>query len=195
MSYSIIRIQKFSSSDVKGIEIHDLRKKDGISHTNKDIDWNRTALNYDLHAEQNINYQKTVKDKISALNLPKAVRKDAVVMAQALVTSDNDFFVDKSDMEIQEFFQLSYGFIRSKFGGKNIVSATVHMDERTPHMHVNFVPVTPDGRLSAKSLFTPASLRQLQDSFHNEVGKFYYLFLLAFCANDMRDKLLFHKQN
>jgi hypothetical protein len=94
-----------TSGSVKGIEIHDRREKDGISHTNKDIDWTRTALNYDVHPVQNSNYNKAVRDRISALNLPKAVRKDAVVMAQVLVTSDSGFFDDMSKERRDQLFQ------------------------------------------------------------------------------------------
>ena len=104
MSYGIVRVQKFSAGSIKGIEIHDRREKDRISHTNKDINWSKTGLNYDLHPQQNTNFQKAIKLRIGQLNLPKAVRKDAVVMAQVLVTSDHYFFMDKSPEQIRGFF-------------------------------------------------------------------------------------------
>lgn len=175
MSVGIVRVAKMGSGSVKGIEIHDRREKDGISHTNKDIDWERTSQNYDLHHAQNQNFHRAVKERITELQLPKAVRKDAVVMAQVLVTSDHDFFKGLSKGQQEQFFKDSYDFLKERYGEKNIVSATVHLDERTPHMHFNFVPVTEDGRLSAKSILTRQSLIEQQDKFQECVGQKYGL--------------------
>lgn len=170
MSVGIVRVAKMTSGSVKGIEIHDRREKD-ISHTNKDIDWERTKENYDLHPDQNRNFYKTIKERISELNLPKAVRKDAVVMAQVLVTSDHDFFKGLNKEQQKQFFKDSYNFLAERYGKENVVSATVHLDEKTPHMHFNFVPVTADGRLSAKSILTRQSLIEQQTAFYEHVGK------------------------
>lgn len=175
MSYGIVRIQKMASSSVKGIEIHDRREKDGISHTNKDIDWNRSKDNYDLHPAQNANFNQAVKNRIDQLKLPRAVRKDAIVMAQALVTSDHQFFENLSPEKTRQFFEDSYKFFCDRYGKENVISATVHMDEHTPHMHLNFVPVTEDGRLSARELFARANLRDLQDRHHEQVSRAYGL--------------------
>lgn len=174
MSYGIIRIQKMTAGSCKGIEIHDRREKEGISHTNKDIDWERTKNNYDL-LEQEKSFYRAVQNRISELELNRAVRKDAIVMAQALITSDHEFFENKTLEEQRTFFEDSLKFIEERYGKENLISATVHMDERTPHMHVNFVPVTEDGRLSAKTLFSKKSLSELQDHFHDRVGRSYGL--------------------
>lgn len=175
MSYGICRVQKMTAPAVKGIEIHDLREKEGCSHTNKDIDWSRSTLNYDLCSDLNRHFYGAVKRRIAELQLPRAVRKDAVVMAQVLVTSDRAFFDALSKEQTERFFCDSYAFLSARFGADNVVSSIVHLDEKTPHMHFNFVPVTADGRLSAKQLFTPASLRDLQDSFIEQVGSKYGL--------------------
>ena len=176
MSYGIVRIQKMTAGAVKGIEIHDRREKEGISHTNKDIDWTRTHENYDLHPDQNQNFNRAIKERISQLNLKRAVRKDAIVMVQCLVTSDRSFFENLSEDETKQFFQKSYEFLCQKYGNENVISATVHMDEKTPHMHFNFVPVTDDGRLSAKSIFRYRSdLGKLHDDFYASIGKSYGL--------------------
>lgn len=174
MSYGVVRVQKFHAGSVKGIQIHDRREKDGISHTNKDIDWSRTQLNYDLHTAQNKNFSKAIKDRIISLSMKRAVRKDAVVMAQVLVTSDHTFFKGLTENEQKQFFQDSYEFLKERYGKENVISATVHLDETTPHMHFNFVPVT-DGRLSAKAVLTKQSLIDQQTKFYEKVGKKYGL--------------------
>lgn len=169
MSYGVVRVQKMTSGSVKGIEIHDKRKKD-VSHTNSDIDWSKSQNNYDLHTDQNSNFNQAVKKRIDSLELSRAVRKDAVVMAQVLVTSDKAFFDGMSEHQQKEFFKDSYDFLAKRYGLENIVSAVVHLDERTPHMHFNFVPVTEDKRLSAKSVLTKSALTEQQTAFYNQVG-------------------------
>lgn len=154
-----------TSGTVKGIQIHDQREKE-YSHTNSDIDFSKSHLNEDLYNSERINFNHKVKEHIQELNLPRKVRKDAIVMCQCLVTSDKSFFDNLSPVEQNIFFQDSFNFIKEKYGEKNIISATVHHDETTPHMHVNFVPVTEDGRLCAKDLFKRADLIRLHDDFH-----------------------------
>lgn len=152
------------SGDVTGIQIHDRREKD-VSHTNKDIDWSRTHENVTLIERQGT-FQRAVKERIDGLDLKRAVRKDATVMVQAMITSDKAFFDGMTKPEQVEFLKKGYEFIKDRYGEENVVSATIHMDEKTPHVHVNFVPVTEDGRLSAKDLFGPKDLRTLQDDFN-----------------------------
>ena len=73
------------------------------------------------------------------------------------------------------FFEDAAAFFCERYGRKNVINATVHLDEATPHMHVGVVPVTKDGRLSAKTLFTPVELKQLQTDFARFVGTKYGL--------------------
>lgn len=205
MSYGIVRVQKMTSGSVKGIEIHDRREK-GKSHTNPDIDFSQSEQNYDLHPAQHENFYQAVKERIDQLELKRAVRKDAIVMAQVLVTSDGAFFAGLADEtasrqmrashevyasglpftqgEIEkaggadatrEFFQKAYDFLADRYGRENVISATVHMDEKTPHMHFNFVPVTEDGRLSAKDVLSRPRLIEQQTAFYEQVGKGYGL--------------------
>ena len=170
MSYGIVRIAKMTGGAVKGIEMHDERKKD-VSHTNKDINWSKSNLNYSLHDGEK-NYTKSINKKVSALNLPKAVRKDAIKMVQVLVTSDSNFFQNLSEEKQREFFKRCYGFISDRYGKKNVISANVHLDEKTPHMHLNFAPITVDGRLCAKDIFRyKTDLSKLHDEFFKNVGK------------------------
>lgn len=171
MSYGIVRIQKFKREAVKGIELHDQRAKE-VSHTNPDIDHSKSDQNYAL-AGNDADYLREVAERINKLS-GKAVRKDAVVMCQALITSDSTFFQKLSQEQQREFFKQSLNFIRSRYGEENILSATVHMDERTPHMHVNFTPIC-NGKLSAFKIFTRQELRDLHTDFYNSVGKIWDL--------------------
>lgn len=163
MSYGIIRMQKFSAERVRAVERHDCRT---ISDT---------TLCYDIHTAQITDFVAAVQGRIQQLCLPRAVRKDAVVMAQALVTSDLKFFQRKLPAQIHSFFRDSYAFLCERYGLENIISSTVHLDEAVPHMHVNFVPVTADGRLSAKSILTKHNFSEQQTAFYKCVGQRYGL--------------------
>lgn len=168
MSYGIVRVQKMTKGAIQGISNHDTRAKE--SKTNPDIDYEKSKQNYNL-SENTLTYHQKIKERISELPLKKAVRKDAIVMAQVLVTSDKSFFDGISQEKQKEFFQDSYNFLAERYGKENIVSAIVHMDEKTPHMHFNFIPVTEDSRLSAKEILTPKTLGKQHDEFYQQVGK------------------------
>ena len=84
-----------------------------------------------------------------------------------LITASPEFFKGKSPKEEQEFFQRAADFLIGRVGRENIVSAVVHMDEKTPHLHLTFVPLTKDNRLCAKEIIgNRANLTKWQDDFH-----------------------------
>lgn len=70
-----------------------------------------------------------------------------------LITASPEFFKGKSPKETAAFFQRAADFLIQRVGRDNIVSAVVYMEEKTPHMHLTFVPLTEDNRLSAKEIF------------------------------------------
>lgn len=144
------------------MQIHNQRESDNSK--NKDINKEKSYLNIDLHNLSSINYSRKVKEIIKeGYKGDRAIRKDAVLMTSTLITSDREFFSKlKRDEQIQ-FFKDSYDYLKDIYGKKNIVSATIHFDETTPHMHLLTVPLTDDGKLSAKIIFTRKSLRDLQE--------------------------------
>ena len=161
MSYFACHVEKFKSNDVRGLQIHNQRESSNSK--NNDIDPYRTILNYDLHNKDKINYNQRVKEIIAeGYKGAKAIRKDATVMTSTIVTSDKGFFDKLSLKEQRLFFEESYKFLKECYGEKNIVSAVVHMDEKTPHMHLIAVPLTDDGKLSAKTIIDRKFLRNIQ---------------------------------
>ena len=173
MSFLICRIQKYKKSDLQAIQYHNQRQTKGSS--NLDIDKERSHLNYDLINKEPISYTQAFNQRLKELKPEKTIRKDAVAMVGILVTSDKDFF-DKLHRNRQRFFfEDSLDFLKRKYGKENIVSANVHMDEKTPHMHVQVIPVNQDNKLSAKTIFNRQGLQKLQDEFHKSVGSSYRL--------------------
>lgn len=162
-------MQKLKQPAIKGIQIHNQREKE--SQTNADIRNELSHLNYDLVNPKSIDYNEKVNKMIEeGVTTGKAIRKDAVKVASFLVTSDSEYFQNLSEREERRFFESAYEFFADEYGEKNIAYAMVHKDEKTPHMHVGFVPITEDGRLSAKDFFgKKQQLAKLQDKFHDHM--------------------------
>ena len=160
MSFLVLHMDKFKKEAVRGIQSHNERERE--SHSNPDIDYERSAHNYNLHEPAAGNYAEAIQNRIDNLLLVKAVRKDAVHMCGLIVSSDSAFFEKLPPEEIRRFFEESKTFLTEFVGKENVISAMVHLDEKTPHMHFLHVPVTPDGRLNAKNIYTRESLKKLQ---------------------------------
>ena len=162
MSYMVCHFGKYKSGNVFGLQKHNQRENKNYS--NMDIDKARTPLNYDLVNQGNIiNYLKRVKSIIEANRISeRAIRKDATIYCECIISSDSDFFENLTEDKQKEFFKNSLDYLRSKIGEEFIISANVHLDETTPHMHVGFVPII-ENSLSAKKLIDRKFLREVQD--------------------------------
>lgn len=155
---------------IKGIQIHNQREKE--SHSNTDIRIEDKHLNYDLiHGDKQVDYKQEIQQVISSnVKSDKKIRKDAVLVTEFLVTSDTSFFNTLSPDEQKRYFETTKDFLAKRYGEQNLIYATVHNDEQTPHMHVGLVPVTKDGRLSAKDVVgNRMQLVKLQDDFNAHV--------------------------
>ena len=161
-------MEKYHKTDIAPVE-QENERDENYRANNPQIDPTRTRKNYNLIKRQR-SYTQFINDKIAALDLPTKVRKDAVLMCSFVVGSDRAFFGELSPQEQQQFFVDCTRFFAERYGEDNIVSAIVHMDETTPHLHLNLIPIA-DGRLSAKTLFGRKELQSLQTDFHSAVGK------------------------
>lgn len=161
MSYMVCHFGKYKSGNVFGLQKHNQRENDNYS--NIDIDKARTPLNYDLINKGNINYTKQIKTIIEAnRSSQRAIRKDATVYCECIVSSDSDFFENLAEDNQKKFFEKALEYLKDKIGEEFIISANVHLDETTPHMHVGFVPII-DNSLSAKKLIDRKFLMEVQD--------------------------------
>lgn len=172
MGYAVVHMMKIKAGGVRGIQSHNNREKP--SKTNPDIKPTETHKNYNIIPSQH--YQKDIKEKIKFFATEtKTVRKDAVVLCNFIVTSDEQTMKAMSEEQQQAFFESSFLWFSDRYGAENIINATVHMDETTPHLHIGIVPITDDGRLSAKKLFDRKEMTAIQTDFARDVGKHYGL--------------------
>lgn len=171
MAFAVVHMQKIKAGGIRGIQSHVNREHP--PKTNPDIDAKRTPLNYDLHPQDN--FYQYIKNTIkNSAPKTKTVRKDAVVMCGFIVTSDEQTMKAMSPDKQRSFFKDSLKWFSDRYGEENIINATVHMDETTPHMHLSIVPITGE-RLSAKALFNRKELTAIQTEFAQDVGKKYGL--------------------
>ena len=169
-NYGIFRIKKYDGGSIRGIEKH-VERQANSSNTNPDIDWSKTKNNFDLH-NQCGTYRQSIQRRLGECGIEK-VRKNAVQMVELLFTASHEFFQGKSNEEMRQYFQDCYEWACNKYGKENIISAQVPLDERTPHLHLEFVPIK-DGKLNARELFK-RPLTELQNEVHKQVFEKYGL--------------------
>ena len=170
MSYSIVRVSKVKSgTNTTGIQKHVQRENN--NYENEDIDHSKTHLNYDLVNDNKQNFNNLIEEKIEQNYTGKRkIRTDAVKHIDGLITSDSEFFNNQSPEDTKRFFEHAKTFLEQEYGKDNLLYATVHMDEKTPHMHYGVVPITTDGRLSAKEVVgNKKALTEFQDRFNEHV--------------------------
>ena len=162
MAYAILRFAKHKGGASKALSAHHERTKE-IYASNPDIDKSRTLQNYHLIAPR-WSYGQEIRHRIRMAGC--RVRKDSVKFVDTLVTVSPEF-AKAHDAEMPEYFNRAFEFLKERVGEENIISAVVHMDEKTPHMHLCFVPLTKDKRLSAKEILgNKKNMIRWQDDFY-----------------------------
>ena len=165
-----MRIEKRKLASVGRIGKHNERLKSEYK-SNPDIDSAKKDLNYHL-IEPRTSYRNAVLKRIEEVGARR--RKDSVVMQDCFIGATPEWIIQKPPEEQEQYFRHALAFFEEKIGKENIVSAVVHMDEKTPHMHFCFVPITKDGRLSSKEIIGgPKGLSKWQDEFYDHMAKQY----------------------
>ena len=161
--YAILRFAKHKGNPARPLEAHHERQKEKYA-SNPDIDTARSKYNFHIVKPEG-RYYHFIQSRIEQAGC--RTRKDSTRFVDTLITASPEFFRGKPPKEIQAFFQRAADFLIQRVGRENIVSAVVHMDEKTPHLHLTFVPLTQDNRLCAKEILgNRASLTKWQDDFH-----------------------------
>ena len=168
--YAILRFAKYKGPEIGQIEAHNERTKEKYA-SNPDIDPSRSHLNFHL-IDPPDKYRTEAERQIREAGC--RTRKDSVRLVEALVTASPEFFKGKKKSEIREFFETAKSFLEQHQAPETFVSAVVHLDEKTPHMHLCFVPLTEDHRLSAKEILgNKKKLTQWQDRFWEHMVRKY----------------------
>ena len=161
--------EKFKGkADVRRVLEHSDRGQEGVSeheHSNDKIDPERSHLNYELKDRGGLSAVEYHRKRIEQIaeetkqRTGKALRKDAVTLCSWAVTAPQDLPEDKQE----DFFRECYAWFSERYGEDNIVTAAVHLDETSPHLHLQFTPIIEDKdgtrRLCAKDLETRRTLQ------------------------------------
>ena len=177
MSYAIIRNDKLTRVDAQGSYIHNDRRSKG--HSNKDIDPTRKHLNF-WCSKNELTYIKEFDKMKKEYDLIGTIRSNSNIMCEMMITSDNAFFNKIGLEETKRYFKESYKFVCNykNLGEKYIVSAAVHLDETTPHMHLVYIPIIHTKNKEGKDIDKICcrdfwkgrdSYRQLQNAFHKYI--------------------------
>lgn len=166
--HAILRFTKQKAGPAGALEAHHERTKEQYA-SNPDIDLTRSKYNFHI-IQPTQKYRREIDARIKAAGCK--TRKDSTMFVDTLITASPEFFAGRSRGDIQAYFTEAVAFMEEKIGRGNIFSAVVHMDEKTPHLHLCFTPITKDGRLSAKEILgNRAQLSQWQDEFHAHMSK------------------------
>lgn len=175
MSYAIIRNTKYKRENLKGIFRHNERKNKKYSNNN--IDKEKSYLNYSLKEPQ-YSYEKEFDRIREKYNLKGQIKTVSNIACEYIITSDKEFFETIGEEETKRYFETAYNFVAEykNLGEQYIMSAKVHMDEETPHMHLIFLPVvhTKDkegndiNKLACSEFWkSKDSYKQLQNAFYD----------------------------
>ncbi|MBQ2937271.1 MAG: plasmid recombination protein [Clostridia bacterium] len=140
MSYAIIRNTKYKRENLKGIYRHNERRNKNYSNTN--IDKEKSHLNYSLKSPK-YSYEKEFDLMREKYKLKGQIKVVSNITCEYIITSDKEFFETIGEEETKRYFETAYNFVTEykNLGERYIMSAKVHMDEETPHMHLIFLPV------------------------------------------------------
>ena len=175
MSYAIIRNAKYKRDNLKGIFRHNERRNKNFSNHN--IDKEKSYLNYSLKKPK-YSYEKEFDRMREEYNLKGQIKTVSNIACEYIITSNKEFFERIGEKETKRYFEVAYQFVceYKNLGEQYILSAKVHMDEQSPHMHLVFLPVvhTKDkkgndiDKLACTQRSTVKdSYRQLQNAFYN----------------------------
>lgn len=157
-------LEKFTKNAVSNLLRHFDRTANNIS--NLDIKKELTEQNYNCAKNtQSLSAEKFMKQRLSEVKIQN--RKDVNLLCDWCLTAPQKL----KENEHNIFFKKSYEFLENRYGKENVVSAWVHLDETTPHMHFAFIPVTEDKKkdrykVSAKEVCNRKDLK----SFHSDLN-------------------------
>lgn len=165
--FCIMRTEKRKRTDLGGIQRENTRTATEYN--------NKVAPGMDIFnvvLKESDNWLQDINNEIKAAGAKP--RSNSVLALDTLYTASSEFFQGKTNEENDKFFRDCLRFHESHFG--HIISAVVHYDETTPHLHIISVPLTQDGRLSARDVIgNKARMSKTQDEFFEQVGRGYGL--------------------
>lgn len=152
-------LQKNLMSDVKGLE-KEQNREGKIS--NEDIKLTMTHLNHDL-IQTDLNLYQRVKKRVEEVRSNSRIQKNSIVDCSNIITVPKEQALIWGKEKTEEYFKAVCEIFKEQFGAENVVSAMIHLDETSPHMHLHFVPVSEEGKLQARKVTTREKIKLIHD--------------------------------
>lgn len=166
-------VEKYNTVQIGHMLNHYGRQADDkVQRTNENINLERTHLNYNLAPNRHMTQKQYLDKRLQEITINKK-RANTVLMADWVVTLPKTIPNGREE----EFFQNIYNYLTDKYGENNTISAFVHMDETTPHIHFCFIPVAPEhiakGKLVPERLCAREVLnRKDLNRFHKDLEEY-----------------------
>jgi hypothetical protein len=176
MGYAVLHVEKGAGSG-GGLGNH-IDRKEGKEHSfeNANPDLKHLNINYDLNKYCTKEFTPAINSRISdGYKSNRKIRTDATKYCTVILTGSHKEMIhlQKEPEEFKKWIYKNEEFAKSEWGAENIVRFTLHLDETTPHIHCVFVPLTNDGRLSAKEVLgNRKNLANLQDRYGIDMKEF-----------------------
>ena len=165
--FCIMRTEKRKRTDLGGIQKENTRT---ATEYNNKVAPGMDVFNVVL--KESNNWLQDINKEIQAAGAK--ARSNSVMALDTLYTASPEFFQGKTNEQNDNFFKDCLQFHENHFG--HIISAVIHYDETTPHLHIISVPLTKDNRLSARDVIgNKSKMSKTQDAFFEQVGKGYGL--------------------
>ena len=158
-NFVVCHMDKYKQADLGGLGNHIDRTK-----IPKNADAQRVKNNLEL-VKVTGTLKTMVLDRIkNGYQGKRKLRDNAVRCCGFILSGSPDVMQQMTKKEILTWAAKNFEFFANRYGGENIVRCSLHLDEETPHLHLHLVPITSDGRLSAKDIFNKVEMQQLQSS-------------------------------
>jgi|GEM_PF-1465179 hypothetical protein len=183
MGKAVLHFEKYGKATSGSLGNH-IDRTEGKEYSYRHADLSKTKNNIYIKVNQycSMDYNQAilqrVEDGYNARNKAgelKAIRKDAVYSVNAILSGTHEDLkdIEKDPQKMNKWIEKNLDFCKLHFGADNITRFAVHLDEKTPHIHCSFVPLTADGRLSANDIIgTGKKLEEFQTLYSNEMADF-----------------------
>ena len=168
-NYTVLEIQKVKSfKAMRGLAMHNNR-----THISSNVDTSLSMANESLvpcYSDLDREWKERLLSAETEFKKKINYKNDAVLMLEIVTGMSHG--ADK-DIDIPKWAEKNKQWMFDTFGEKNVLGCTLHMDESTPHIHTEVIPLTQDGRLCAKDLIGGKwKLSKLQTDYADAMSEF-----------------------
>lgn len=165
--YQVVRVEKRKASAIGAMQFHNLRQYKTVA---PNIDGEKSKGNVVLIECDN--FTSAINKRVEEIQSQqkRKIRKDCPRALEYVISASSEFFESATEEEKSDYFKKSLEYLKSRHGNENVISAVVHNDEATSHMHVVVVPVK-DKKLNPKHFCDKFELQSLHSEFNERVGR------------------------